>query len=95
MREPIWHSDIDALAFVPEGHVGRCMVHRLAFRALLGSVDPSAEHCVEFYRRHVGGFATAAAAKIRAREIAPDANFHLNSRDVRRALSRQRVSESS
>jgi len=34
--DPRWRDDIDALQFEPAGHGGLCLVHRLAFRRLLG-----------------------------------------------------------
>ncbi|SHO60205.1 hypothetical protein SAMN02745172_00213 [Pseudoxanthobacter soli DSM 19599] len=81
-----WRADVDALAFRPAGHAGLCMVHRLAFRVLVG---PSAapEDCLALFAGQRAAFETAAAAKIARRTLAPEANFHLDSRDIRAALA--------
>lgn len=79
----IWRADIDAASFQPAGHRGRCLVHRLAFRTLLdGPADEA--RCLAFLSAQAGRFEAAAAAKIARTGIAPDANFHLDSRDIRR-----------
>ena len=80
-----WRSDIDALAFEPEGHAGICTVHRLAFRTLLGRV-PTPEDCIAFFRSHEQAFRAAAGGKISRRGLARGANFHLTSRDVAAAI---------
>src|SRR6476469_144498 len=37
MREAaLWRREIDSLSFMPAGHQGECVVHRRAFRVLLG-----------------------------------------------------------
>lgn len=81
-----WRADVDALAFRPAGHAGLCMVHRLAFRVLVG---PSAapEDCLALFAGQRAAFETAAMAKIARRTLAPEANFHLDSRDIRAALA--------
>src|SRR4051794_16787288 len=81
-----WRSDIDALSFQPPGHEGRCMVHRLAFRSLIGS-EPTPGRCLDYFAEHREGFLGAAAAKIALRGIETASNFHLTSRDIRRVLS--------
>ena len=82
---PIWRNDIDALAFQQEEHVGLCMVHRRAFRTLLGAT-PSPRQCIEFFNAHQGAFQAAARAKLLRTPVATTANFHLTSRDVSRQL---------
>jgi hypothetical protein len=82
---PIWRNDIDALAFQPREHVGLCMVHRRAFRTLLGTT-PSPQQCVEFYTVHQEAFQAAARAKLLRTKPPSTANFHLTSRDVIRQL---------
>ena len=79
----IWRGDIDALAFRPAGHAGSCVVHRRAFRVLVGR-DAGREECLAFYDAHRGAFHSAARAKIARRAIRAEASFHLTSRDVRR-----------
>ncbi len=78
-----WREDIDSLVFEPEGHVGSCVVHRRAFRTLLGR-DAARQECLEFFGAHHGAFRAAAAAKIARASILAGMNFHLTSRDVRR-----------
>lgn len=82
---PVWRSDINALAFGPEGHAGICTVHRLAFRTLLGRM-PTPEDCIAFFRSNEPAFQAAAGAKILRRQLRPGANFHLTSRDVAAAI---------
>jgi hypothetical protein len=81
----VWRSDIDALAFAPEGHAGICTVHRLAFRTLLGRM-PTPEDCIAFFTANEQAFRAAAGAKISRRGLARAANFHLTSRDVTAAI---------
>jgi len=78
-----WRDDIDSLVFEPEGHAGCCLVHRRAFRVLLGS-DAGRQECIAYFGAHQGAFRAAAAAKISRGSIPPGMNFHLTSRDVRR-----------
>jgi hypothetical protein len=81
-----WREEIDSLAFRPNGHAGWCVVHRLAFRALLGyAATPQA--CCDYFENRQSIFASAASTKIARTGIAPENNFHLNSRDIRRTLS--------
>lgn len=80
-----WHPDIDALSFLPEQHTGRCFVHRRAFQTLL-DFPPSAEDCQDFFMTRQPAFQAAAAAKIARDRLEPPANFHLNSRDIKRSL---------
>jgi hypothetical protein len=83
--EPIWRSDIDSLAFRPSGHMGMCVIHRRAFRTLLGCT-PSPQQSIDFYLLQRDSFEAAARAKLAARSIRETENFHLTSRDVRRRL---------
>jgi hypothetical protein len=84
-KTPMWRNDIDALAFQPADHSGICMVHRRAFRTLLG-VAPSPQQCVDFFTTHQKAFQAAARAKLLRASVADTANFHLTSRDVTRQL---------
>ena len=79
----IWHPTIDALCFRPLGHDGLCFVHRLAFRSLMGR-DPHPSACEDWFRRERQAFEAAAARKIGAGRLQPEANFHLTSRDIGR-----------
>jgi hypothetical protein len=81
-----WRHDIDALAFRPGGHEGTCMVHRLAFRALMRLV-PTPDACMAYFTAHEDTFRLSAQAKIRRQALPPDTNFHLTSRDLARALT--------
>jgi hypothetical protein len=82
---PHWRSDIDALAFQPADHLGFCVIHRRAFRTLLKAL-PSPQQCLDFYFRHHRAFQAAAREKMGQKQFAATANFHLNSRDIRRQL---------
>jgi hypothetical protein len=82
---PVWRSDIDALAFAPDGHAGLCTVHRLAFRTLLGRM-PTPQDCIAFFKSNERAFHSAAGAKILRRGLVSGANFHLTSRDVAAAI---------
>jgi hypothetical protein len=79
-----WREDIDALQFAAVNG-GGCMVHRLAFRRLLG-ITPSRADCLAYFAAHAPAFRAAAAQKIALRGIAPGRNLHLTSRDIRRQL---------
>lgn len=80
-----WRGDIDALQFTAAGHGGICMIHRLAFRSLVGRMPERAD-CLAYFSAHAENFAAAARQKIAAQAVPPGRNFHLNSRDIRRAL---------
>jgi hypothetical protein len=82
----LWRGDIDALAFRPDGRPEFCMVHRRAFRTLMGA-NPTPEDCEAFFRGHRGAFEAAAHAKIAEKDIARGTNFHLTSRDIARRLA--------
>src|SRR5688500_7350935 len=81
----IWRDEIDSLAFRTRGHTGHCVVHRLAFRTLVGAPAPP-ESCRTFFREHREAFEDAARAKVAAKNLPVDTNFHLTSRDLRRIL---------
>ena len=70
MDQVLWRSEIDALVFPVEEHTAFCAVHRLAFRALLGS-EPTPGDCLDYF----GGY-----------EYPAGRNFHLTSRDIARKL---------
>ena len=83
--DPTWRDDVDALEFRPNGHDGSGFIHRLAFRSISGEVGQ--EGCEAYFQAHREAFERAARAKIRRAGLATDQNFHLTSRDVRRALA--------
>ena len=80
-----WRYDVDALVFRPNGHEGSCFIHRLAFRSMSGDVGQ--EGCEAYFRGHREAFERAARAKIRTANLGMEQNFHLTSRDVRRAIT--------
>jgi hypothetical protein len=82
---PTWWGEIESLAFYPGGYAGLCVVHRLAFRTLLG-FDPTPEQCQALYLKEKYAFERAAQDKIARRHLASEANFHLTSRDILRAM---------
>ena len=79
--EPRWRDDLDALEFHPCGHEGRCVIHRLAFRKMLGP-EPSPAACLAFVAEKRASFEAAARAKIERAGLSPPAHFHLTSRDL-------------
>lgn len=81
----VWRDDIDSLAFRPQGHRGLCVMHRRAFRVLLGR-DATPQQCLDYFHAHGAVFERAAHAKIARASLAVDAYFHINSRNVRAAL---------
>ena len=84
---PAWRSDIDALEFRISGHVGRCVIHRLAFRKALGPA-PSPEACLDLVRRNRPAFERAAQQKIDRLHLSQDASLHLTSRDFADGLAK-------
>jgi hypothetical protein len=87
--DAVWREDIDSLAFIPGWHAGQCVVHRLAFRALIGPA-PTPGDCLTFFLGHRAVFDAAARAKAELKGMPLDANFHLTSRDLKRVLPRDR-----
>jgi hypothetical protein len=81
----IWREDIDSLAFRPAGQDAWCMVHRRAFHALAGG-DATPSACLAVFHAHSAAFERAARAKQARTTPAAGANFHIDSRDLRRAL---------
>lgn len=74
-----WRDDIDALEFALAGAGGRlCMVHRLAFRTLMGRLG-SPEECLAWFAERRDRFEAAARAKMSRTDAG---NFHLTSRDI-------------
>lgn len=78
-----WAAEADAVRFsAPNG--GSCLIHRLAFRALLGR-DPRVAECVDFVNLNIEAISAAAATRLSSAKIGRGINFHLNSRQIRRA----------
>ena len=73
-----WRDDIDALEFRPAGQNRLCLVHRLAFRTLIGR-PPSKQDCLTWFAVHREEFEAAAKAKM---ATGVPGNFHLTSRDI-------------
>ncbi|MBP2547585.1 hypothetical protein J2858_000478 [Neorhizobium galegae] len=89
-RRATWRDDLDALQFGVPGEGSLCLVHRLAFRALLPSAPAeglSRQACLEFFFRESRHFEAAAKSKVTRLGLAPGHNLHLNSRDIRRAIA--------
>lgn len=80
-----WREDIDALQFAAANHGGVCVMHRLAFRSLLG-FTPQRADCLAYFAIHSAAFEAAASVKVAAANVPAGRNFHLNSRDVSRQL---------
>jgi hypothetical protein len=81
---PFWRDDIDSLAFQPDGHKGLCVIHRRAFRTLLGFM-PEPKDCCAYFEKQREIFQHAAIEKIVRAGVLTDDNFHLNSRNIRSA----------
>jgi hypothetical protein len=79
-----WRSDLGSLSFQPRGHAGQCLIHRRAFKTILG-FNPTPDDCAALFQQRQPAFQAAAAAKIGQAALAADANFHLTSRDILRA----------
>jgi hypothetical protein len=79
-----WRADLDSLSFQPRGHSGQCLIHRRAFKTILG-FNATPDDCATCFQQLQPAFQAAAAAKIARAALASDANFHLTSRDVLRA----------
>ncbi len=75
-----WREDIDALQF-DAGRGCLCMVHRLAFRALTQTRNPSPGDCLRYFEENRAAF-EAAEKKIARAGGHRAGNFHLTSRDV-------------
>lgn len=80
-----WREDIDSLAFYVDQHEGLCVMHRRAFRALLG-FDPTPQQCLDYFEQRRVVFVQSARNKIERAKIPSSANFHITSRDIRRAV---------
>lgn len=79
----LWREDLDALQFdAGEGRL--CMMHRLAFRAVMGLPSPQPADCLAYFGTHEAVFRQAAKLKI-ARAGGCAGNFHITSRDVQGA----------
>lgn len=81
-----WRADLDALEFSPPGHGAPCLMHRLAFRALLGR-DPAPAQCLAYFEARSAAFLAASTRKIAARALARSCSLHLTSRDIKRQLT--------
>lgn len=81
MSDAVWRDDLDALQF-PAGNGGAlCMIHRLAFRKLIGH-DPREQDCLDWYDVNAAVFHAAAIAKMARLELSEDRNLHIDSRDI-------------
>ena len=82
--QSVWRADVDSLSFQPRGHTGHCLIHRRAFKTILG-FNPTPGDCAACFQQRQAAFQAAAAAKIDRAALATNANFHLTSRDILRA----------
>ncbi|WP_320196038.1 hypothetical protein RMR10_003515 [Agrobacterium rosae] len=81
-----WNDELDALRFSVPGHGAPCAMHRLAFKALLRQ-EPEKASCLEFFAENSQAFLSAATAKIIRLALPSDRSLHINSRDLRRAMT--------
>ena len=81
-----WREDLDALQFFVMAKGSLCVVHRLAFRRLLG-FTPSRDDCLAYFAIHATAFDAAALAKINRESTPFGFRFHLTSRDIGKQVS--------
>lgn len=81
----IWRAEIDAVEFYTDGPY-RFVVHRNVFRTLRGTPSEP-EVCLAFVEVNADAFLIAARARIAAAASPSIKAFHLNSRQVRRAMT--------
>ena len=84
----IWREEIDAIEFRLEDG-WRFVVHRNVFRTLLGRAASPLE-CLSFTEAHAEEVLAAARAR-RGEAASGTTAFHLNSRQLRRALGTLKV----
>lgn len=85
-----WNADNECVEFgVAIGlYEGVVRVQRVVFRRVLGlAVTP--EQCLETYHAYRTEIELAVEAKLCRRELAPDGNVDLTSRDLRRQIKAQ------
>lgn len=87
-----WSDELDALRFTVPGHGAHCAMHRLAFKALLEGV-PDRQACMAHFARHEQAFLAAARHKIARLALPFDRSLHINSRDIRRAMTADKHAE--
>jgi hypothetical protein len=83
METARWRGEIEAVEFLLDGAC-RVVIHRNVFRTLRGApATPAA--CLDILAEHAAAF--IAAARQRQSEVGPDVHaFHINSRQIRRAM---------
>ena len=85
-EDPRWNEERDSVEFPVEvgEYRGLVIIPRRTVHDLMGA-RPSPEQCVDYCFQNRTEFERIAETKIRARELADDANIHVTSRDARRA----------
>jgi len=84
-EEARWRTDIESLVFPIRDQAATCVVHRGAFRTLLGA-EPTPQACLTYFEEFEDAFRAAASLKIMRKCIPVGTNLHLTSRDVTREL---------
>ena len=82
-----WNDEIDALEFRLNGYEVTCVIHRLAFRALLKLARPEAQDCLVYATGLRRVFEAVAVSKATRTGLKPGARFHITSRDIRTLLN--------
>ena len=85
MTKAEWRDDLDALQFAAGDGGASCMIHRLAFRRLIGR-EPDKQLCLDWYNDKVAVFQAAAIDKMTRLNLPKDRNLHIDSRDVSRQM---------
>ncbi len=83
--DPRWNEEREVVEFDVElgEYRGLVLVTRRTIHGVL-QMRPTPEQCVEFLHLHRTEFERVAEAKLRARELGPDANVHIDGRDLKR-----------
>lgn len=92
MTKAEWRDDLDALQFAAGTGGALCMIHRLAFRSLIGR-EPQKQDCIEWYDHNAAVFQAAAIDKMTRLNLPKDRNLHIDSRDVSRRMMAANVTD--
>jgi len=81
-----WSDELGCLRFSVPGHGASCAMHRLAFKVLIDDALTE-ETCLAYYGANREAFLAAASNKIQRLSIPFERSLHINSRDLRRAMT--------
>jgi len=81
-EEARWRTDIESLVFPIRDQAATCVVHRGAFRTLLGA-EPTPQACLTYFEEFEDAFRAAASLKMTRKYIPVGTNLHLSSNESR------------